>query len=37
MVVAMTASIADRARGLVDGNELAEAPGALTTAENVVV
>ncbi len=33
----MTASIADRARGLVDGNELAEAPGALTTAENVVV
>lgn len=33
----MTGSIADRARGLVDSHELAESPGALTIAENVVV
>lgn len=33
----MTGSIADRARGLVDTNELAESPGALTVATNVVV
>lgn len=33
----MTGSIADRARGLVDSHELAESPGALTVAENVVV
>jgi hypothetical protein len=33
----VTGSIADRARGLVDSHELAESPGALTIAENVVV
>lgn len=33
----MSGSTADRARGLVDGNELAETPGALSIAENVVV